>query len=594
MINEPFEPVSEPRACGWPYHGIALQKRVGGVFQYLWSVNGVEGDYPGDFIDQPRDANVSHKVRHPDAKPLDLTPEEIDSEKAAGRAWYDFATVSGTTSLFYGKPLGWMAWIAILDDNKAWKVEFVPEYVPVGNRYRWIMRYSRSGIGPVNGLTGYTPLQVFWMEVTEAPATILLSAYTAQRVLVDDISTHLITDTALHGDRVLLSGLPVRVITAAEMAAHGVDFATASGELPFQFNPRIWDGVYTVYDGPYDTGGTESPIWGFRHSITTDTLETMPFEGEYPWLVRPSQYISPSSIERVYSSEITTPLSYIDYSLFDVSPRTETHTWEAWVNAHLPEDGSDGYVKYKVTTVLTTTQVYTGRMCGFVAQSHPTGSNVPNSTTCPPPDTATVTVNYEIKQTIEYGGYRYTGTRTGSVRQYNNQAGAPGQGYCGNYTEAGVLVIPTAPTECVRTANAFPPNFQPALWHSLSNYDVLNVPVRPAMPEDYGSAPTDAIWNRQYWSMRTPVAAEDYILNGPGTNWPPVVAKYAHALADYAGTMPAAANMPNGLYYKGRHITSWLPAYNDVWTMDPKTFEIIKFPRAPTYSSDGYLHAIAI
>lgn len=600
MINEPFEPVSEPRACGWPYHGVVVCKQVSGSVQYKWVLNGVETDIPADITHVPRDMFVAHKVRHKTVDELDLTPDEIASELENGRVWYDFATIAGSLNVFYGKNLGARSWLAILDDNRAWKVSLAAEHISVGDRYRWIMYFSRTNIGPVAAPLGASPTRTFWVELTCEEGGFLFSAASAQSTVNSTGAEQAkITDIALHGDRLIVDGLTIRVLSSADLTVHGLDLDTVTGELPFTFNPLVASSLITTVNGSYGTYITTAQMGSKRRDISAAAVATMPISESGGPL--PAGAVSPSSSIRVDSINSSYPDMWVQYHLYDVPPRTEVETWETRIKAHLPENGRDGFVEYVVQSELTATQTYTGQACawsGYYSQ----GGNGPNFANCPPPSTASVSTSYTLKQTIEYGDFRYKGERTWSVVEaaagvtVTDCIPRPPTGSSfttGNYSIFGALIIPTVYSSegfaFHRGRPASPNNFVPSAWAALAP-----VPF-PVQPGDSG-ATVESSWTHNQYSMRTPVVDEDHLIMVPSYLGPfkPIMARF-NITTNYAvESLPAAANMPTGLYYKGKHITPWLPTYSDVWTMDPKTYEIHIFPRAALYNSDGYLFAIAI
>lgn len=596
MINEPFEPVSEPRACGWPYHGIVAERRVGGVRQYTWIVDGVERAFPPEMADVPFDSHVAHKVRHPSAPKLDLTNEEVDSEHAAGREWFDFATIAGSQSLFYGHNLGAGAWIAVLDDNKAWTVQIYAEQVPATLRYRWVMKYSRTGIGPVSGLSGYSPTQTFWVELApEAVGALLFSEASAQSEVSGSNDYGKVMDVSRNGTLAIIDNAIVRVITSADLAPYALTLATATGELPFVFNAVVHGTKATITNSSYGRFRKQSGMVLQRYDLSATTLSTMPTsEASAPLS---AGVVLPSGSTRVNSIDPGFPTMWIDYQLYDVPPRVEVETWETSIKAHLSEDIDGEIVEFKVVSELTSTQVYSGQACAWSAFDS-SGAISPDFVRCPPPTLAAVSTNYTLRQVITYGDAEYRGERTWSSVEaasgvtVSDCTPRPAAGKTtGNFTIFGAQIVPQAYAgdsyAFYRGRPAAPGAFSAGAW------DALVAPPYPMQPDD-SNASFLASWNRNNFSMRDPVVDETHMRSVTAMSFQPIMARYSMVENYFANSMPAAVNIPKGLYYKGKFITPWLPAYNDVWTMNPKTYEISVFSRAPTYTSDGYLNAVYI
>lgn len=595
MINEPFEPVSEPRAMGWPHHGIVATRRVGGVAENIWIAGGVERAFPTEMYNIPYETYVSHKVCHPAVKQLDLTADEVASEYANGREWWEFATIAGSSSLFYGSNLGVRAWVAVLDDGKAWKVVIDPEFT--GVRYRWMMRFSRTSLGPAIAFTGLPVTRQFSVELAPESATsLLLSPSSAQLVLSGNGNHGNISDVSRNGTRVIMDGAILRVVSAADLTAHGLDIATVTGELPFVFNAILHGKeLKTNTTSSYGRFREESDMVLQRYDLDSAAVATMPYNESYSPL--PSGAVSPTSSVRVNSIDPLASAMWIDYHLYDVPPRTEKHTWETKIKAHLSEDADSEIVTFRVLTEITAVQTYTGQACAWSA-FYSSGAIYPDFARCPPPSLASVSTTYTLKQIIEYGNEQYVGERVWTATEaasgvtVSDCVPIPAASYTtGNYTTLGAVIVPQAYAAegyVFRRGRPAPPiTITPETWWAV---------FPPPFPVQPGATNQEipSVWNRNSFSMREPVVDDVHMIYSQAQPFPPIVARYGITTNYFENSMPAAANMPKGLYYKGKFITPWLPAYNDVWTMNPKTYEVHVFPRAPAYDADGYLSAIYI
>lgn len=575
MINEPFEPISEPRACGWPYHGFAFTKQVGGVVTSGMIVNGVEVSTPPEFVGFPQGTRVAHKIRHPDAPLLDLSAEEIASEAAANRTWRNYATISGERQLFYGNNLEARSWIAILDDGKAWKVTITPSQI--GLRQRWVMWFTRYSYGPayIDGMAGTS--HSFWVELAPFHE---MSMFTPTSAEYNDV--YKIRDISPSGDRVIVSSntsfLAIRVIKSADLAPYEVTLETASGEIPFVFDCVI-DRVVGVYNSPVNT----TPI------IKIDPL----VEYVRDWDAASSALLPdaartryPSSTVRVYSTHPNWLSAFVDYKLYDMPPITISESYKLTIKAHFPEDGSDGFIMYVDETTYTATLTPSGQFCAFGGNSGGTGgsSNPLSQDYCVPPATCTGSIQHTVKQTITYAGVRYTGTSewiTAATNLNINFFGSPVYPVV-NSLNGFAWVIPWPQNEAFTTPFAH----------------FFNAP-EPMAP-DHQNASTASQWNAAYWDGNSetqnsiPVGRENTVsLVGRGLPGPITYCPDQSGLP-YARFRPAAATMPKGLYYKGKFIKPWLPAHNVVWSVDPETYEVMVLQRPALYNGDGYTYCCYI
>lgn len=571
MINEPFEPISEPRACGWPYHGFYFEKQISGVKTTGLIVNGVEGPTPAAFNSSPQGSRVAHKIRHPNAPLLDLSAEEIASEAEAQRSWRNYATVSGARNFFYGEYLGWRSWIAVLDDGKAWLVSIIPSQI--GQRWRWIMTFFRYSYGPayLSGMSG-TPHN-FWVELAADSA---LSAFEPTSAAADRGMR--IYDLSTQGDRMITIGtdaglvghamFTVRVIKSSDLTPFGLTLETASGELPFVFD-CIENHDAPVFDSPVNSFPVVKKDSMVDYALNYD-------EATQAILPAAARTIYPSSTVRVYATHPNWLTAYVDYKLFDVPPMTVTSHYKLTRKAHLPDDGGDGFVMYIDETTYTATRTASGQFCGIGAIGN--GSANPEAQNyCVPPSTCTGTIQHTVTQTIRYAGKKYTGTSSWVTTATNLNINAQGNpsypvlnSLNGFAVELGLVEVES--------------NFAP--------YAQFFKPRESVLTDDQYAADL-TFWNMQYWdgNSETVQSLPTFVQSPVDANFTsPVMYCPDQSALPGAHFRPAASAIPKGIYYKGKFIKPWLPAYNVVWSVDPETYEVCVLPRAPTYDGDGYTY----
>lgn len=127
MITEPFEPITEPRAVGWPWHGFyCVYRNAGGMYESKLVVNGKEFDVPAGVIPNypPLESRKTMLFRSPDAgEPMMLTNAERLMEAKRGREWLPYAVVSGKNSWTYGDSthLWGRGWLYIDPAGHTWR-----------------------------------------------------------------------------------------------------------------------------------------------------------------------------------------------------------------------------------------------------------------------------------------------------------------------------------------------------------------------------------------------------------------------------------------------------------------------------------------
>ncbi|QEY73216.1 hypothetical protein [Pseudomonas denitrificans (nom. rej.)] len=126
MIEASFSLGDEVVRFGNAHHGLALNPwygsdkllQVGNLlfpFPFEWEWNA--GDIGREYFD-------THLLRVPGVAPVDLPPEEVLSEAAAGRTWQDYALLSSNFMSLLGKNL--MGWVCIDPAGVRWLISLTP------------------------------------------------------------------------------------------------------------------------------------------------------------------------------------------------------------------------------------------------------------------------------------------------------------------------------------------------------------------------------------------------------------------------------------------------------------------------------------
>lgn len=124
MIESPFHPCDEITRFGFTAHGVATGIQTG---TRRLIVNGASFPLPFDWpfqagvIAEPYD---THLVKVPDQPSVDLPPEVVAAEAAAGRTWQHYALLSEDRLVLFGKVLS--GWVCIDPDGKRWLIRTMP------------------------------------------------------------------------------------------------------------------------------------------------------------------------------------------------------------------------------------------------------------------------------------------------------------------------------------------------------------------------------------------------------------------------------------------------------------------------------------
>lgn len=101
-------PQGRPQRLGQPYHGLV----VGGE---LTLSTGAKLPFPGSSGD-------CYKLEVPGTPALEMSPEEVAIEAAAGREWRTYALLSGRARLYGGVVVGTNAWLYAAPDGTVWRI----------------------------------------------------------------------------------------------------------------------------------------------------------------------------------------------------------------------------------------------------------------------------------------------------------------------------------------------------------------------------------------------------------------------------------------------------------------------------------------
>lgn len=99
---------SRPKRLGQPYHGLVTDGE-------LTLSTGVKLGFPGAFGD-------CYLLQVPGVAPLEMSPEEVAIEAAAGREWRTYALLSGRARQYGGVAVGTNAWLYAAPDGTVWRI----------------------------------------------------------------------------------------------------------------------------------------------------------------------------------------------------------------------------------------------------------------------------------------------------------------------------------------------------------------------------------------------------------------------------------------------------------------------------------------
>lgn len=113
MIQDQFHPVDEIGVFGCTAHGLV---RFDPLLGRRLFIDDVPWPLPGNVSSVPRPLQI---VRQPGIEPVPLTEEVLETERAKGRAWQNYALLL-TDFYMFGKALG--GWIYFASDGKRWLI----------------------------------------------------------------------------------------------------------------------------------------------------------------------------------------------------------------------------------------------------------------------------------------------------------------------------------------------------------------------------------------------------------------------------------------------------------------------------------------
>ena len=566
MINEPFEPVSEPRACGWPYHGWFIRKHVGGVIeQKIVRADGVEYDLPsGVYSTLPQNTNLAFRIRHPDAPELDLTVEEKESELAEGRTWLNYALISGQLGAFYGVNLGISQWIAVLEDGHAWKVWLWPNYSE--GRYFWVLEFSRYSIGPivpagapdrgfrhfsVEAVFNYVNGDNYYSQVTAQSAYLGGQSWFGWGVadMTDDGTKAILFTVSSGTSATAILTMP----TAADMAALGTSFETASGFIPGTY--KMIKDYPAGYDPAIGTVSQSGPVSSAASAWTGWRQYADPYATSQTAFTETSKNLL-TTVEYSYDYEDVTVNgtggAYRIYRCFTIPDRTYTITHSAEFITSLGPDGEP--LRFKRKLKMDMRVYWTGKQCIDYYTYIPGGGAGP----FPAPYTLQGFTEIKVDDEVRYGQERWVASNTNTVtKSYKWYGGNPS----------------------VNSTRVAIPKENPSI-DTYSFYTSIPFFAAPFTKQVGDSGD----WNQGNF---------DFSVAPPATNsYPqPSIVFRPEIPSSQLTYAPAIAAIPKGAYYRGMMVGSFLPKYNKVWAFDPTSHEIFVRDRAATDSADGYLYA---
>lgn len=565
MIVKELPPISWASKIGFTDHGVLFERQVDGVKSYKLLIGGDEVDLPSSFSTVPFRRRLSHVIRRPGIPAIDMPPEVLADELAAGRAWLDFATLAGANGVFYGQSIGNRSWIALLPDGYAWQVAIAR----VGSA--WRMVFSRWASGPV-GATGARSFSINLVNDSGGQT----NHFTASTASVDGSSTwpyYTLLDVSNDGNKAILratgysgvggafgfmpnaNAIMVRLPTLEDFAAWSIDLGAVSGHVDgANFDPVI-DNVSTgaldtFYSGQFSRTYLRSetqarPMYSYSVAVSEglDILESDIGVGGDMSIIPGDPFYTATGVWGVY----------------DFLPKPITWQYELVRKAHVAEDGST--IQYRVTSSATCTVSSNGPL----VSGSETGMG-------PPPVTAGTEVYFDwvIDQTIEYGANTWTGS--GSYRDT-----MPASLY---YSTAG-----SGPSFSEGVWRVAPPNVHGAFKPYICFY------AAPENLVDTGAS-DPATWNIGYYDYSA-YAIADGSTDGREFSSPLMHAP-DRAGVEFGEWFPAVQSIPVGTYLKGQFVSSWLPKHDVTWCYDHALGVIVSRSRPSTESSDGYISAIYV
>ncbi|BAU76125.1 hypothetical protein [Metapseudomonas furukawaii] len=121
MIESHFHPLDEIETFGFTWHGLA----EGGSYNPKITINGVKRTLPFSAPSTPLGGDIdslgdTHLLQAPGIGAVPLTEEQLAAELAEGRAWQNYALISGGSLHLFGQALG--GWVCIDPAGKRWLV----------------------------------------------------------------------------------------------------------------------------------------------------------------------------------------------------------------------------------------------------------------------------------------------------------------------------------------------------------------------------------------------------------------------------------------------------------------------------------------
>lgn len=211
MIDSPLDG-GEVVRFGNTLHGLmnATTQRVeiSGVERPLPAVYQAWRDFSGSAGIQGADFGDTHLVRVPGVAPLGMSPEELAAELAAGRAWQNYALLSGPHQMVFGHPLS--GWIYIDEAGGRWLVRqsggpSIINYGQVGVAQSLGITLSITPFGDI-GAEPVSPIhvQASLADIGQANPP----GVTAER---GDVLHLRVTSISSHGRRAIIALYPLRI-----------------------------------------------------------------------------------------------------------------------------------------------------------------------------------------------------------------------------------------------------------------------------------------------------------------------------------------------------------------------------------------------
>jgi len=568
MITKELPPFCDLAKVGRTDHGILFTRRVDGAIERRLLMGGIEHPVSATVGVTPTGRRMSSTVKHPAAPPLGMSPAVLAAERVAGRAWVDYATLAGDNGVFYGVAIGARAWVAILPDGRAWKVEIVNFFSD-----HWRMEFSRGIGGPIN--PAGPPARVFSIRLTNNSGG-KTEHFTSSIFSLDGgpnaPTYYTIADISLYGRRAMVRAtktagdaagglfnqgagnvITIRIPSAAEFSAWGINLETATGH----YAGALFDAVENN-----TMSGTQTPVYNhvamWARSYIMDWTDQRVMATFRAGVLSGAEYINNyPGVGGSMSVTTETVSNGQDRRLFVHTPPDKpiVYFFEVERRAHISDKPDESDIIYKSRVEATVRVRANGP---FVSYESGYPGEIPDSAT-------EAYYDWEINQTVTYGDNAWSATSE-HREVYDASTIAFGVGAGPSFTEPTWSLQPPV--------NAG--NLKPFILF-------FQGPENNSSGDDWGLSGYD--YSTQQQSIPNQVASE-------------FCSQLMHKISlegsEFSEWFPAHSVIPSGTYFKGQFVSDFLPRHNLTWAYNPQENIIASRPRPAVESDDGYLSAVYI